>query len=58
MIYHCLSTYFLSIVIMMCEQMVPSAVVQGIVVKHLTNENTKRAEILKRLRADLGDETL
>jgi hypothetical protein len=38
--------------------MVPSAVVQGIVVKHLTNENTKRAEILKRLRADLGDETL
>jgi len=36
----------------------PSAVAQSIVVKFLTNENVKPAEILTRLRAQLGDETL
>jgi hypothetical protein len=41
----------------MSEQVVPSAVGQRINVKFLTNENVKTAEILKRLRAQLGDET-
>jgi len=35
----------------MGEQVVPSAVVQRLVVKYLTNENVKPAEILTRLRA-------
>jgi len=39
-------------VITMSEQIVlPSAVAQRIIVKFLTNENVKPAEILKRLRA-------
>jgi hypothetical protein len=42
----------------MSEQVVPSAVAQRIVVKFLTNENVKPAEILIRLRTQLGDETL
>jgi hypothetical protein len=42
----------------MSEQVVPSAVAQRIVVKFLTNENVKPAEILMRLRAQFGDETL
>jgi hypothetical protein len=37
---------------------VPSAVVQHIIVKFLMNENVKPAEILTRLRAQFGDETL
>jgi hypothetical protein len=39
-------------------QKVPSDVEQRIVVTFLTNENVKPAEILKRLRAQFGDETL
>jgi len=52
-----LHIYFLSVVITMREQVVPSAVAQCIIVKFLTNENMKRAQILKRLRAQFGDET-
>jgi len=37
---------------------VPSAVAHCIIVKFLTNENVKPAEILMRLRAQFGDETL
>jgi hypothetical protein len=37
---------------------VPSAVAQRITVKFLFNENVKPAEILTRLRAQFGDETL
>jgi hypothetical protein len=37
---------------------VPSAVAQCIIVKYLTNENLKPAEILRRLRADFGNEEL
>jgi hypothetical protein len=42
---------------MMNEQMVPSAVAQYIV-KCLTNENVKPADILTRLRAQFCNETL
>jgi hypothetical protein len=35
---------------------VPSAVEQRFIVKFLTNENVKPAEILKRLKAEFGDE--
>jgi hypothetical protein len=42
----------------MSEQVVPSALVQRIVVTFLTNESVKSAEILTRLRAQFGDETL
>jgi hypothetical protein len=42
----------------MSEQVVPSAVVQRIAVKFLDNENVKPAEITKRLRAQIDDETL
>jgi hypothetical protein len=42
----------------MSEQVVPSAVAQRIIVTFLTNENVKPADILKRLRAQFGDETL
>jgi hypothetical protein len=42
----------------MSEQMVPSAVAQCIIVKFLTIENTKSAEILTRLRAQVSDEML
>jgi len=47
-----------SAVITMSEQVVPSAVAQRIVVTFLTNENVKPGEILMRLRAQFGDETL
>jgi len=56
--YHCVSTCCLSAVIMISEQVVPSAVVQCIIVKFLTNKNMKPAEILMILRAHFGDETL
>jgi hypothetical protein len=42
----------------MSEQVVPSAVALHIIVKFLTNGNVKPAEILDRLRAQFGDETL
>jgi hypothetical protein len=42
----------------MSEQVVPSAVAQCIMVTFLTNENVKPADILMRLRAQFGDETL
>jgi hypothetical protein len=56
--YRCMSSCFLSIVITMSKQVVPSAVAQRFIVKFLTNEDAKPAEILKRLRAQFGDETL
>jgi hypothetical protein len=56
--YHCVSTCYLSVVITMNEQVVPSAVGQSITVKFLTNKNVKPAEILKRLRPEFGGETL
>jgi hypothetical protein len=56
--YYCFFTYLLSAVITMSEQVVPSAVAQCIIVTFLTNENVKPAEILMRLRAQFGDETL
>jgi hypothetical protein len=37
-------------------QVVPLAVAQHFIVKFLTNENVKPADILKRLRAQLDDE--
>jgi hypothetical protein len=43
---------------MISEQVVPSAVAQRTVIKHLTNENVKPGEILKRLKAQFGDKTL
>jgi hypothetical protein len=42
----------------MSEQVVPAATAQLIIVKFLSNENVKPAEILMRLRAQFGDETL
>jgi hypothetical protein len=42
----------------MSEQVIPSAVAQRIVVKFLTNENAKPAEILMRPRAQFDNETL
>jgi hypothetical protein len=42
----------------MSEQVGPSAIAQHIIVKFLTLENMKPAEILVRLRAQFGDETL
>jgi hypothetical protein len=42
----------------MSEQVAPSAVAQLIIVKFITKENVKPAEILTGLRAQLGDETL
>jgi hypothetical protein len=40
------------------SKLVPSVVAQRIVVKFLTNENVKSAEILKSLREQFDDETL
>jgi hypothetical protein len=40
------------------EQIVPLAAAQDVIVKFLTNENAKSAEILMRLRAQFDDETL
>jgi len=45
-------------VIIMNEQVVLSAVTQCIIVKFLTKENTKFAEILMRLRAQFIDQML
>jgi hypothetical protein len=42
----------------MREQVVPLAVAQRFIVKFLTNENVKLAEILTRFRAQFADETL
>jgi hypothetical protein len=42
---------------MMSEQVDPSAAEQCIIIKFLTNENVRPAEILNRLRAHFGDET-
>jgi hypothetical protein len=46
--YHCVSTCFLSAVIMMSEQVAALAVAYSIMVKFITNENVKLAEILIR----------
>jgi hypothetical protein len=43
---------------MMSEQVVASAVVQHIIVKLLTNENVKPAEILMRCKAQFVDKML
>jgi len=56
--YHFMSLCFVSVVITMSEHVIPSAVAQGFIVKLLTNENAKLAEILIRLRAEFGDENL
>jgi hypothetical protein len=40
------------------EQAVPLTVSQNIILKFLTSENVKPAEILMRLRAQFGDEML
>jgi hypothetical protein len=56
--YHCVCTCFLSAVITMSEQVVPSTFAQRIDLKFLTNKNVKPAEILKRLRAQFDNETL
>jgi hypothetical protein len=40
------------------EQVVPSAVVQRIVVKFLADENVNPAEIMMRFGAQFGEETL
>jgi hypothetical protein len=42
----------------MSRKVIPSAFARPIIVKFLTNENMKRAEIIMRLRAQFGDETL
>jgi hypothetical protein len=41
----------------MNEQVVPLAVAQRITIQFITNENVKPADILKRFRAQFGDET-
>jgi hypothetical protein len=56
--YRCMSAFFLSVVITVKEQVVPSAVAQHILVKFLTNENVKTSEILGRLIAQFGEEAL
>jgi len=43
---------------MMSEQVVPSGVVQHIIIIFLTNGNVKPAEILIRLRAQFSNEML
>jgi hypothetical protein len=43
---------------MMIEQVVPSAVTQCVIVKFLTDETVKAAEILTKLRSQFGGETL
>jgi len=48
----------LSEVITMSEQVDPSTVAQRTIVKFLTSENVKPAEMLLRLRSRFGDETL
>jgi hypothetical protein len=59
MTYHCvLSSCFLSALITMSVQVIPSALAQSIIVKFLTKENVKPAEIPRRLRVQFDDETL
>jgi len=53
----CVFTCFLSVLIT-SEHVVPMAVAQSIIVQFLTNEKMKPAEILKKLRAQFGDQTL
>jgi hypothetical protein len=53
--YHCVSTCFLAVVITMGEQVVPSAFLQCSIPSFLTKESVKPAEILTRLRAQVGD---
>jgi hypothetical protein len=53
-----MSPHFIAVVISMSVQVVPSAILQRIVVKFLTNAKVKSAEILKGLRAQFNDETL
>jgi hypothetical protein len=55
-----MSACLLSVVIMMSEKVVSLAAVQCIIVKFLTKKkkNAKAAEILTKLRAQIGDETL
>lgn len=55
LIYYCMCTCFLSVMILMSEQVVHLAVVQCIFVEFLIIENVKPAEILTRLRAQFGD---
>jgi hypothetical protein len=42
----------------MSEHVVPLAVEQRVIVKFLTNEKVRPAEIVMRLRAEFGDERL
>jgi len=56
--FQCGSTCFLSVMIMMSEQVVPSAVTQRIIVKFLINENVKPAGNLTKLRAQFDYKTL
>jgi hypothetical protein len=44
--------------ITMSEQEVPSSVAQRIIIKFLTTEGVKPSEILRRLKAQFGDNTL
>jgi hypothetical protein len=49
-----MSIFFLSVGIMMSEQVVPSALVQRIIVKYLTNEKVKPIEIVMKLGAQFA----
>jgi hypothetical protein len=42
----------------MSEHVIPSAVAQHLILKFLTKENVKSADIVKMLRVQFGDETL
>jgi hypothetical protein len=44
--------------VVISEQVVPSGVQQLVIAQFLTSENVKRAEIMMRLKAQFGDETL
>jgi hypothetical protein len=50
-----LNVYLLFVSCEQDEQVDPSAVAQHIIVKFLTNEKVKRAENLRRFRAQFGD---
>jgi hypothetical protein len=56
--YRYVFTSFQSTMIIIGKQVVPLTVPQCIMVKLVTNENVKPAEILTRHRAKFGDETL
>jgi hypothetical protein len=56
--YHCVSTCCMSAVITMSEQVIPLAVAHRIIVKFITKENVKPAEILIRLRVKFGNEII